>query len=558
MVGSSGRLSPQKDGNHSRLSIDSTNSSDAVVDSAANLVVTVHPLTTDNDNGGRILGNLDIILADYQKQKEINEKVIRDIAARGSGRTSADQSIESLISEMDELTERDNEILKILKCDIHRANKRSAEIIRHQEQAAEAERKAKRRPLKFMVDGTKSTIYGLPESFGKYVMEVGRLKVIKQERDNTLCASQAYEKFGHLIWNDPRPLWLRPLLLPNVKEVIPTGWVKDVATGLVRPCEKLDPRIPESYDADGNRVPVDSNEQIGLVLSRIGDLGDTDRRAILGTCYGLKDAEVEKVLDENEHCLIRIYLGRSSDDDELDDCRDSVSDVIMEDPLEEDEFTLFDKPVLSGFLDRIINACGRTIARYAVNELAREIAFGHAILHWGARLDGRGIEFLLGSSPTGVGKRLYMLNFKDCRPIGDLTARCVLDQLVPAALDNDPFIPRATTWEDSDEKEWCPRSRKLVHTYRSYQALAWQAFTGHYLEASAKIWEGSGRAFDPCLPGNFIKELKNRFFEQDAERYADGVSTECHYAESDAMDIDDSSEGEEDGDEDDDDYDDED
>lgn len=541
------------------------------------------------------MGNLDIILADYQKQKEINEKGIRDIAARGSGSTSADQSIESLISKMDELTERDNEILKILKSDIHRANKRTAEIIRHQEQAAEAEKKAKRRPLKFIVDGTKSTVYGIPESFGESVIEVGPLEDIKQERDNLLCVLQASEEFHHLIWDDPRPLWLRPLLLPNVKEVIPTGWVKDVATGLVRPCENLDPRIPESYDADGNRVPVDSNEQIGLVLSRIGDLGDTDRGVILRRCYGLKDAEVEKVLDENEHCLIRIYLGRSSDDDELDDCRDSVSDVIMEDPLEEDEFTLFHKPVLSGFLDRIINACGRTIARYALKELAREIAFGYALLHWGARLNGRGIIFLLGSSPTGVGKRLYMLNFKDCRPIGELTARCVLDQLVPAALENDPFIPRATTWDDSDEKEWCPRSRKLVYTYRSYQALAWQAFTGHYLEASAKIWEDSGRAFDPCLPGIFIKELKNRFFEQDAERYADGVSTECHYAESDqgesgsredpeydahdeddqsqddpfdndrhgddgydsdAMDIDDSSEGEDDSDEDDDDYDD--
>lgn len=52
MVGSSHRLLPQKDGNHSSLSIDSISSSDAVIDSAANLDVTVHPFTTDNDNRG--------------------------------------------------------------------------------------------------------------------------------------------------------------------------------------------------------------------------------------------------------------------------------------------------------------------------------------------------------------------------------------------------------------------------------------------------------------------------------------------------------------------------
>ncbi|KAG6361713.1 hypothetical protein INS49_009941 [Diaporthe citri] len=362
-------------------------------------------------------------------------------------------------------------------------------------------------------------------------------------------------------------------------------------------------------------MPVDSNEHIGIVLSRIRNLEDDDRREILQRCYGLEDTEVENVLDANEHCLIRIYLGRSSDDDELDYARDSVSDSIMEDATEEAAITIFDNVNLSGYLDHIINAREGIEAKHALKAFAREIAFGYALLHWGARLDGRGVKFLLGSSPTGVGKRLYMLDFKDCRPIGELTARCVLDQLIPAAFENDPYIPRATTWGDINEKVWCMRSRKRVFTYRSHQACAWKAFMGYYLQASAKIWEASDRDFDPCLPGIFIKELKMGFFEQDAERYVDGVSdrhlasedgthhqTEGYSAESeqgesgseqdpeyydddeddlsqddqsqldresfdndqygddgydsDAMDIDDSSEGEEDSDEDDDDYDD--
>lgn len=562
---------------------------------------------------GRILGNLDNILAHNQRQNEINEKLIRDIAARGLGRTSAEQSIESSINEIDKLTEKDNRILKTLKYDIDRANKRSTEIIRHQEQAAEAEREAKKRPLKFMAGGTKSDVYAPPEAFGEYVLQYGPRADIEQKRHNILCVSQASEKFHHSIWNYPKLRWLRPLLFPNIKEVIPTGWVGDVATGLVRSCENLDPRIPESYDADGNRISVDSNEQIGLVLSRIGDLEDTDRRVVLRRCFGLSDAEVKKVLDANEHCLIRIYLGRSSDDEELDDYWDSVSDVIMEDAPEEAEFTLFDKPLLPAFLDDIMNACEGTTGRHALQAFAREIAFGYALLHWGARLDGRGIEFLLGSSPTGVGKRLYMLDLEDCRPIGELTPRCVLDQLVPAALENDPYIPRPTTCGSIDETELRLENGwyREVFTHRSHQVYAWKVFVYYYLQASARIWEASDRDFHSGLPELFIKELKTKFFEQDAEWYADGVSdryfasedgahhqTESYYAESeqgesgsqedpeydgddeddqsqddresfdndqygddgydsDAMDIDDSSEGEEVSDEDDDDYDDE-
>lgn len=556
------------------------------------------------------MGNLNIILAQNREQIKITEKLIREVEARGSNRTSADQSIKSSIEPIDGFIEKNNTILQTLKSEIEKAKNRSAEIIQHQEQAAEAEKKAKRKPLKFMTDGTDSDVYGIPESFGKLVIVVGRRAVITQELINILRVAKASEKLSPSIWNGSRLRWLRPLLFPNVKEVVPTGWVEDDFPGLVRPCENLDPRIPGDHDADGHRMPVDSNEQIGIVLSRIGDLEDDDRREILQRCYGLEDTEVENILDENEHCLIRIYLGRSSEDEELDDARDSDSDVIMEDNVGEAAINTFHNVNLPGYLDLIIDACEGIKERHALKALAREIAFGYALLHWGARLDGRGIEFLLGSSPTGFGKRLYILDFKDCRTIGELTARCVLDQLVPAALGNDPYIPRATTWDNTKEQTWCKRSRKYVFTYRSHQAYAWRAFERYYLQASAKICKASEGDFDPCLPGLFIRELKMGFFEQDAERYADGVSdrhlasedgphhqTEGYYAESeqgesssqedpeydgddeddqsqddresfdddqygddgydsDAMDIDDSSEGEEDSDEDDDYFDD--
>lgn len=467
------------------------------------------------------MGNLNIILADYRKQTKHYKKLIRDIAARGSRRTPADSS------QVNELKEKDNNTSRGLKSEIRQAKNRIAQIIRHQEQAAEAKRKAKKRPLRFIADGTKSTVYELPETFGKDVIVFGTRADIYQERLNIHRVTHAVNTLGPSIWNDRRGRWLQPFLLPDVKEVVPTGWVGEVFSGLVRPCENLDPRIPGIYDKDGNRMPVDSNERIGLVLSRIGDLGDDDRRRILQRCYDLKDSELEYALYENEHFLIRIYLGRNSDDDELDDARDFVSDVIMEDAVDEAAISTVDNEPLKtlnlpGYFDLIIKACGRR-ARHALKAFAREIARAYALLHWAARLDGRGIEFLLGSSPTGVGKRLYMLDFKDCRPIREPTAQCVLDQLVPAALENDPYIPIATPGM-IDEKELCKISGKLVFTHRSQQVYTWKVFMHYYLQASARIWEASGRCFDPCLPDLFIRELKMRFFEQTVERYADAVS----------------------------------
>lgn len=185
---------------------------------------------------------------------------------------------------------------------------------------------------------------------------------------------------------------------------------------------------------------------------------------------------------------------------------------------------------LPGYLDHIIKACREHYARPPLESFAREIAFGYAMLHWGARLDGRGIEFLLGLSPTGVGRRLYMLDFEDCCPIRELSARCVRDQLVPAAVENEPYIPRATSSGSSDEfeirkkrgKDNCEKKYK-VFTFRSHEVFVWEVFVKHYLEASRKIWEARDHDFDLSLPELFIEELKG-FFTQNVERNADGVS----------------------------------
>ena len=370
---------------------------------------------------------------------ELCEKSITNAEASGSRGAAANGLSKYSIEKINELNKKIDRIAQ----DLYSRNLQVNHISTHIYQRQETGSNAKRDPLRFMADGTKSTVYRIPESFCKHVLKVGPLAVINQERLNNLRVARAHEKVKSSIWDGSTLGWLKGLHFANVVGKVPIGWVVDIDTGLLRPCENLDPRIPGFYDADGDRISVNPDDQIGIVLRRVRDLEGIDRRRILQRCYDLEDTKLEEVLDANDHFFARIYLGRSSNDDKLDDVSDSVSDVTMADDVEVASITSSsDEPLttlnLPVYLDHIIKIFEHHPKWPALEAFAREIAFGYALLHWAARLDGRGIEFLLGSSSNGHGKRLYMLDFEDCRPVSVLTARFVQDQLVPAALENDP------------------------------------------------------------------------------------------------------------------------
>lgn len=471
------------------------------------------------------LETLNNLLSQSREYFEMMDKWTKKVAAGGSCIISPDQSMRSLIENIDKLSEKNNIIWQTMGSEVQRAREIITAIVQLQKNVADRQSKAENQPLRFIADGTKSTVYEIPESFGGLILKVGPWAAIDQERLNILRLKEAYENVNHLIWNGSKPSWLNPLLFPLVRDVVPTNWARSVFDGLVRPGKNLDSRIPEFYDADGDRMSVNFQDHVGIVLSHIGDLEDHDRREVLRTCYGLKDPNLEEVLHENDHCLIRIYLGRISDDDQSEVTKDCVSDNLTEDAADGASITPLSTLNLPGYLDHIIEACDARYARLPLESFAREIAFGYAMLHWGAGLDGKGIEFLMGMSPTGVGRRLYMLDFEDCCPIGELTARCVRDQLVPAALENDPYIPRATKLGSSKEfekREIRGRDHE-VFTLRSHEVFVWKVFVKHYLEASWKIWQARDRDFDFRLPGLFIEGLKQGF-AQNVERNADGVS----------------------------------
>lgn len=480
------------------------------------------------------LENLNNLSANYQKQSDIYDNLIENVAAGESHGIPADRPVESSFERIDELAQNNDKIIQNVESEIDRANRRHAHIVEHQEQAAERRKEAKNKPLRFIANGSKSTVYTIPETFGGCVIVVGPLTAIKQELRNILHVEQAWKKVYNSIWSGPRPYWLTPLSLPRVSKFVPTGWTEDLATGLVRPCENLNPRIHEFYYANGDRMPVDCDEHTGIVLSQIRGLADDDHENILRRCYGLEDPEIGEVLSSSDHCVVRIYLGRKSDDGRLDNA--GASDATMEDVLDDTSITTtsdyeslstFNLPV---YIDHVIRYCNSSVKRQhrVLAAFAREIAFGYAVLHWGARLDARGIEFLLGSSPTGQGKRFYMLDFEDCRPIDELNDRCVRDQLVPAALENDPYIPRAIFHRpDGDGQFWERQARDYWgYTPTCYQDFVWWVFVKDYLEASDKIFEAFNA--NSHLPKLFIEELMKGFLgrrpEEDDKGTLDGES----------------------------------
>lgn len=380
-------------------------------------------------------GNLQVIRSGCQKMIELFENSILNAKASGS-RGAVNGLSESSIEEINGLNKKIDRVSIDLFSEILQVNHISTHIYQRQEKAPE-------KPLRFIADGSKSTIYTIPESSCKQVLKVGPQAFIHQERVNNLRVAEAREKVKSSVRGGMSSGRLGKLHFADVIENVPTGWVLDPYTNLLRPCGNIDPRIPGFYDAEGNRIFVDPNEQTGIVLSRVRDLANKDCRRILQKCYDLEDTVLEEVLDANDHFVVRVYLGRRSNDDEWDDARDSVSDVTMEDGVDEasittdgnEPLTTLNLPV---YLDQIIEAFAGDQKWPSPEAVAREIAFGYSILHWGACLDGRGIEFLLGSSSNGHGKRLYMLDFEDCRPVLKFTARSVREQLVPAALENDP------------------------------------------------------------------------------------------------------------------------
>ena len=153
--------------------------------------------------------------------------------------------------------------------------------------------------------------------------------------------------------------------------------------------------------------------------------------------------------EENEHCLVRVYLGERT--------------TTSHHPNEYD--TLRNFPLRLDMMEEL---------NLDILQLAIEMAIGLATLHWQACVDGMDTEFVIGSEATWDTERpkayddvkspphnvkavnykrrplhLWMLDFDKADDI-ELTEHDVDKKLVPAFLGNDPYYPRPQV----DEELW--------------------------------------------------------------------------------------------------------
>ena len=257
-----------------------------------------------------------------------------------------------------------------------------------------------------------------------------------------------------------------------------------------------------------DRFPA-AYREIGAVMKvdRILPLPQAAREALIDLYFeDCKDVrEAAKTDEENEHCLVRIYLGERETEEQEAGCYDSLRNFPMRLNMIED--LGLEKSVL-----------------------ATEMAIALAVIHWQAQVDAMDVEYVLGSAPAmssnrrrvpttrdstrvapdpGVLPRLLLpaplltepcevhgLNFTT-RPVHmwvldfdkassiQLTPNDVDKKLVPAFLGNDPYYPRP----DVDEE-------------------LWEIFNSVYLRASSLILDNRkerGRAMR--LPKRFVTKV---------------------------------------------------
>lgn len=217
------------------------------------------------------------------------------------------------------------------------------------------------------------------------------------------------------------------------------------------------------WDANLEKYPRSHRETgAAFQVDRIPPLSQPIREALIELYFDSNnDIRQEAKNDEdNNDCLVRIYLGENETQEQKSYCYDSLRNFPMRLNMIEDLK-----------LDKIV--------------LATEMAIALAVIHWEAQVDAMDAEFVLGSAaeipperrgrPYTTDKRsdvhpppsevhtlhfnkrsihFWVLDFDKATPI-KLTANDVDKKLVPAFLGNDPYYPRP----DVDEELWAEFSR---------------------------------------------------------------------------------------------------
>ena len=243
------------------------------------------------------------------------------------------------------------------------------------------------------------------------------------------------------------------------------------------------------WSSNGDRFPVDYQFAGNLLFSeRILPLPPSIRRALIELYC--KPAIQQSALDStgNKNCLVRLYLGRR---------RQSTRPGMF--------FTLKNFKLHLDQMEQL---------NLDTESFAKEMAFSLAVLHWRVEVDGRDVEFVLGSEPnssvnttTPSSQKLqqikpgtstmpqgssldfqhrtvniWLLDFNQCRRLspdhdGILVA-------VDAFFINDPYYPRPSKSNKADHALWEVFRQEYL---RVSQALAPEEYHGLASEFISRV-----------------------------------------------------------------------
>ena len=247
--------------------------------------------------------------------------------------------------------------------------------------------------------------------------------------------------------------------------------------------------LPEGHCEDGARFLVD----------RIQPISEDGCQDLIGLYFDGDEAEQSfaEQDDDNYDCLIRVYFGENESEQQKSEPYKSTRNF----PLRLN--MIYERDILKA--EKIPQP--RWYDRHNL-PLVTEMAIGLATIHWQAKVDGMGCEFVLGSAPSnGIGNvpiyikdaapyevrlprlrpvHLWMLDFDKASNFS-FTPDDVDKKLVPAFLGNDPYYPRP----DVDEG-------------------LWQEFCTSYVKASQIILQaehGEEEAIT-CLPKLFLDKVE--------------------------------------------------
>jgi hypothetical protein len=272
--------------------------------------------------------------------------------------------------------------------------------------------------------------------------------------------------------------------------------------------EIIHPTNDHWWQAKGSLIPESelqvarSRERTPILASeRIWAFPLVVRDALITTfCSDLNLQEQARADKKNRDCLVRIYLGARN---HMGQFNTSTTFSLRNFPL-----SLEKMEVLS--LDKL--------------QLSSSIAEALATLHWGAKMDARDVEFVLGMAPRNgveqrnIGKQAvcgWVLDFNQCADISMDENGCV--KAAEAFWDNDPYYPRpgcSTSSETSNSIQSSKSDGTSTTAGTVTDEALWEFFQARYLKFSGRIMKKAGVKEWQALPEIFIGKViemgKNR------------------------------------------------